>query len=390
MNRNDLSVCKVMLNADLFREQYPRYPLANLRLQRDHLGIPTGYSETSEKVYHIATETFRKAIAQRTKSLNELGHAVEETLTLQTNDKIRVNYAEIYAMIQMARALSNDELQTEITTGLMRLAAEQPTAPVFMSLCKSIYVFWNYPALQKGFSAEDLDAIDMLQRYMNGALWAAELHGDLSGKSANGPERPSRTEPPMTRRSHEPKTKPSASEEVGSNVVLYADLLEISAKPDPVEYNRKYGDQGRKNSAGIPLALEDQAEAVGRIISSAYEEKYDQIKAEMQSRGIQFSAVISDDAGQTLSVNFAAVATAPIVSKITDETDLVPYCVAALHWLLASEDHEWVFSHLVEATGAFFRSDLLRKQLGEGYADAFNDLRDLLREALYQYIHRHV
>lgn len=379
-----------MLNADLFREQYPHYPLANLRLPRDSLGIPTEYSETSEKLCQIASETFRKAIAQRTKSLNDVGHAVEETLTLQTSESLRVNYAEIYAMIQTARALSDDELQTEITTGLMRLAAEQPAAPVFMSLCKSIYVFWNYPSLQKGFNAEDLDAIDMLQRYMNGALWAAELNGGLSGKSAKGPERYSRKEPPMTRRSQRATTKLPAPEEVAHNIGVYANLLEVSARPDPVEYRRNHGAKGLKNIAGIPLAFEVQAEAVGRIIASAYDEKYDQIKAEMQARGMQFSTVISDDAGQPLSVNFAAVAAAPVVSQVTDETDLVPYCVAALHWLLASEDHEWVFSHLVEATGAFFRSEALRKQLVKEYADDFDDLRDLLREALYQYIHRHV
>lgn len=212
-----------------------------------------------------------------------------------------------------------------------------------------------------------------------------------SNKKPKSADRQYRKEPPVTSRSTDrDTTAPSSPESVPYNISVYADLLDVSPTADPEGYRRNHGVQGRKHSAGIPLAFEDQAEAVGRIIASAYEEKYDQIKAEMQSRGMQFSAVISDDAGRPLSVNFAAVAAAPIVSQITDETDLVPYCVAALHWLLASEDHEWIFSHLVEATGAFFRSELLRKQLVKGYADDFDDLRDLLREALYQYIHRHV
>ena len=225
-----------------------------------------------------------------------------------------------------------------------------------MSLCKSIYVFWNSPTLQRGFQPKDLDAIDLMQRYMNGALWAAETHGDLTSY----------------------------------NIALYAGLLEVSPSPDPESYIRKHGRQGRKNSAGIPLAFEDQAESVGRIIASAYEEKYDQVKAEMASRRMQFSALVSDDAGRPLSVNFAAVAAAPIVTQITDETDLIPYCVAALHWLLASKDHEWVFSHLVEATGAYYRLGKLREQLAKAYADDFDDLRRMLREALYQYLHRKI
>ncbi|MFV0428109.1 MAG: hypothetical protein ACK5KO_01570 [Arachnia sp.] len=212
-----------------------------------------------------------------------------------------------------------------------------------------------------------------------------------SSKKPKSTDRQSRKEPPVTSRSTDRDTAaPSAPENVPYNIGVYTDLLEISPTADPVGYRRNHGAQGLKNSAGIPLAFEDQAEAVGRIIASAYEEKYDQIKGEMQSRGMQFSALISDDAGRPLAVNFAAVAAAPVVSQITDETDLVPYCVAALHWLLASEDHEWIFSHLVEATGAFYRSEMLRKQLVKGYADDFDDLRDILREALYHYIHRYV
>ncbi len=193
----------------------------------------------------------------------------------------------------------------------------------------------------------------------------------------------------MTGRSPDTETTaPSSPDSVSYNISVYSDLLDVSSTADLVDYRRRYGVQGPKNSAGIPLAFEDQAETVGRVIASTYEERYDRIKAEMQSRGMQFSAVISDDGGRFISVNFAAVASAPVVSQITDETDLLPYRVAALHWLLASEDHEWVFTHLVEATGAFFRSEALRNQLVNGYADDFDDLRDLLREALYQYIHR--
>ena len=211
-----------------------------------------------------------------------------------------------------------------------------------------------------------------------------------SNKKPKSSDRQSRKEPPVTGNSTRTTTQSPAPENVPYNIGVYADLLEVSPTADPTRYRRSHGEQGRKNSAGIPLAFEDQAEAVGRIIASAYEEKYDQIKAEMKSRGLQFSALISDDAGRPVTVNFAAVAAAPTVIQITDETDLVPYCVAALHWLLASTDHEWVFSHLVEATGAFNRSEMLRKQLTERYTDDFDDLRDLLRKALYYYIHRYV
>ncbi|MBS0126869.1 hypothetical protein [Thetidibacter halocola] len=212
-----------------------------------------------------------------------------------------------------------------------------------------------------------------------------------SKKKPQGNDRQPRREPPLTSKSTVRDTEEQSSpENVSNNIRGYADLLEVSPTADPAGYRRHHGNQGVKNSAGIPLAFEDQAQTVARIIASAYEEKYDQIKAEMKSRGMQFSAVILDDAGTALAVNFASVGAAPIVSQISDEPELVPYCIAALHWLLASEDHEWVFSHLVEATAAFYRSEMLRTQLVKGYADDFDDLRDLLREALCHYIHRNV
>jgi hypothetical protein len=211
-----------------------------------------------------------------------------------------------------------------------------------------------------------------------------------SSKKSKNPKRQQRKEPPVTSPPKAAAEETPTSEGVPYNIGVYADLLEVSPKADPVSYRRNHAARVPKNNAGIPLAFEDQAESVGRIIASSYEEKYDQIKAEMKSRGMQFSAVMPDDAGKPLAVNFAAIAAAPIVSQITDENDLMPYCVAALHWLLATEDLEWVFSHLVEATGAFYRSEMLRNGLAKEYAEDFDDLRDMLREALHQYIHRQV
>lgn len=179
MHGNDLVICKIMLNADLFRQGYPKYPLVNLDVPRGAFGIPNEYGETAERLCEVFSDSFRNAITQRTNRLAELRHPVEETISLQTGERISVNYAEVYAMVQTSKALSNDELQTEISTGLMRLASEQVSASIFLSLAKSIYVFWNCPALQEGIHQKDLEAIDMIQRYMNGALWAAEVHGDL-------------------------------------------------------------------------------------------------------------------------------------------------------------------------------------------------------------------
>jgi hypothetical protein len=196
-----------------------------------------------------------------------------------------------------------------------------------------------------------------------------------------------RQEPPIFCAEKNNEIPPSDTSE---NVATYAELLGVSPQPDVIAYRNDFGSVGPKNADGIPLSVEDQAEAVAQVLASSYEERYDTIKAQMKSRGMQFSALVKDDNGNPIAVNFAAVAAAPVVSDVTDEPELVPYCVAALHWLLASSEKEWVYSHLVEATGAYYRCQGLQDQLDPGYADDYDDLRGLLREALRQYIHRNV
>ena len=210
-----------------------------------------------------------------------------------------------------------------------------------------------------------------------------------SKKRQTNQDQERRQEPPISRTSKDGENPPNPPEDSG-NIAFYAELLDVSPRPDVTAYRNDFGSVGTKNADGIPLAFEDQAEAVARIIASSYEERYDSIKAQMKSRGMSFSAMMLDDNGGPITVNFAALAAAPIVSDVTNEPELMPYCVAALHWLLANDEHEWVYSHLIEATAAYYRCRGLQDQLDPGYADDYDDLRDLLREALRQYIHRHV
>ena len=111
LHQNDLVICKTMLNADLFRQQYPQLPLVKLQVPRDAFGIPNEYSEAAKELFEVFSDSFRSSMAQRTKGLAESGHPVEETHSIQ-GEAISVNYAEIYAMIQASKIL-DDELQTE-------------------------------------------------------------------------------------------------------------------------------------------------------------------------------------------------------------------------------------------------------------------------------------
>lgn len=181
---------------------------------------------------------------------------------------------------------------------------------------------------------------------------------------------------------------PASDTGVPYNIDVYASLLGVSPLPDGAAYRREFKVGPPRNADGIPLAFEEQAETVGSIIASAYEERYEEIKAEMQGRGMQFSATVADDEDKPVAVDFAAIAAAPIVSRITDEADLMPYGIAALHWLLAAKEREWVFRHLSEAVGVYYRCSAVRAQLDPGYDDDFDDLRDLLREAFRHYLHR--
>jgi hypothetical protein len=79
----------------------------------------------------------------------------------------------------------------------------------------------------------------------------------------------------------------------------------------------------------------------------------------------------------------------PIFVQALEEGDDGLYAVPALQWMRASRDKAWVFSHLCEAVYGYYNVKTLREQIGRKHEDAYEDLRDYLKDALYHYAHRH-
>lgn len=181
LSKNDLELCRYFLNADEFRRDYSAYPLVKRSFPRDAHGAPVEYSEVAERMGSLISDGFRETVSRRQAQVEQHGDPVWETLELDTGDCLSVSYPEIYAMLQLAKQLS-DDLQVEITLGLNRLLRKAEGCAIFLSLCKSIYIFWNYPPLQKCFTEEQLSSIDGLQRYLNGALFVSD--GNMSTAAA--------------------------------------------------------------------------------------------------------------------------------------------------------------------------------------------------------------
>lgn len=174
----DLEQCRYFLNGDMFRDEYPDYPLARTKCSRDSDGVPKDYTEIADKVAEFSAELFRNSYRDRKEKLEEYGHPLRETAPLETGYNMEIEYPEMYSMVQVAKLTARDDFQVELTAGLMRLLGDRNDSMIFLSMCKSIYVFWNHGPLRSGFEEEELREIDLLHNYLNGALWAFEEHAD--------------------------------------------------------------------------------------------------------------------------------------------------------------------------------------------------------------------
>lgn len=166
----------------------------------------------------------------------------------------------------------------------------------------------------------------------------------------------------------------------------YAHLIGMDLRVDANRYRLKY-DSAPKSSAGIPLAAEAEVEKRGRIFAEIYERLYADSKNKMNRAGLSFIQPFPQDGGGVLCTDLAALV--PSFVQSLERRDGEFFAVAVLHWMRANEDNEWIFSHLCEAVFRFFNINSVRAPVGETQRDAFDDLRDYLREALYQYAHRY-
>ena len=168
----------------------------------------------------------------------------------------------------------------------------------------------------------------------------------------------------------------------------YHELLGIKFKIDPVVYRKKFRSV-TKNAGGIPLHLEEEADKRGQILATSYEALYDRNKLAIQQAGLAFSQLLRTDTGGLVSSNHAAVMTIPPLVKALEQGDNPLWAVVSLHWLRSREDSEWIFSHLCESVHAYYSVQDIRDQLGTKVEVYFDDMRDHLKEALYQFDHRH-
>lgn len=169
---------------------------------------------------------------------------------------------------------------------------------------------------------------------------------------------------------------------------FYESLLAMDTKLDCINYRQKYEGLVR-NAEGIPLHLEEEVERRGSVFADTYENLYDNRKRAMRDAGIQVLQTVRTDEGKVASANFAACVTVPVFVQILEKGDGPLFAVLVLHWMRGNPEKEWVFSQLCEAVHLYFSVDSLRAELGETAEYPFDDLRDYLREALYQYNHRH-
>lgn len=173
-----------------------------------------------------------------------------------------------------------------------------------------------------------------------------------------------------------------------AETITYEELLGVTNLVNPANYKKRFKAIA-KNSAGIPLNLEGEAERRGRIFADLYETLYDNRKQSLRDADISFSELVRDDKGNLLTINLAACLSVPVFMQALERGDGALFAVIVVHWMRASKEHEWVFSHLCEAVHAYFSLEELRDELGSAVEYAFDDLRDHLREALYQFNHRH-
>ena len=168
----------------------------------------------------------------------------------------------------------------------------------------------------------------------------------------------------------------------------YHDLIGADRTINAGEYRRRFK-PATKNAEGIPLHLEDEAEKRGQILARSYEALYDRNKQAMKNAGMEFSQLLRTDDGGVVTANHAAAMAVPPLVQALEQGDNPLWAVLSLHWLRAHKEHEWVFSHLCEAVHAFYSVEGIRAQLGSDAETMFDDMRDYLTEALYQYDHRH-
>jgi len=168
----------------------------------------------------------------------------------------------------------------------------------------------------------------------------------------------------------------------------YASLLGMNLEIDPTAYKENFKPQA-KNSDGIPLSIEAEVAQRGHSLVEIYERFYHSRKMSMKEANYSSSRMLETDGGGSIALNLAAVATVPAFVQALEEGDDGLHAVPALQWIRGSEDKEWVFSHLCEAVYGYYNVKKLREQIGPKHEDAYEDLRDCLKGALYHYTHRH-
>lgn len=168
----------------------------------------------------------------------------------------------------------------------------------------------------------------------------------------------------------------------------YASLVGMTLEIDAATYKENFKPQA-KNSDGIPLSIESEVECRGRFLAEAYEQLYHSRKMSMKEANYSSSRMLETDGGGSIALNLAAVATVPVFMQTLEEGDDGLHAVPALQWMRASGEKEWVFSHLCEAVYGYYNVKSLREQIGRKHEDAYEDLRDYLKDALYHYAHRH-
>lgn len=169
---------------------------------------------------------------------------------------------------------------------------------------------------------------------------------------------------------------------------VYHNLIGASREINATEYRRKFTPVS-KNADGIPIHLEEEAEKRGLILARSYEALYDRNKQAIKNAGVEFSQMLRADDGGIVAVNHASVMVVPPLARALEQGDNPLWAVISLHWVRAHKEHEWVFCHLCEAVHAYYSVSGIRAQLGLEVENHFDDMKDYLMEALYQYDHRH-
>lgn len=170
---------------------------------------------------------------------------------------------------------------------------------------------------------------------------------------------------------------------------IYTTLLGTSPQaPDSYRYMEAF-DATSKDENGIPVSIAELSYKAADEFARIYDTEYDAAKAAFKAKGGSWTMMTMDDRGRPVAVNLLQLAAGARALRsaltFTDENPLV--ALSSFHALLVR--HEWVFSHLCEASFALRNVRAIREATTKTALDDFKEFADTAAQAIHHYTHRH-